>query len=207
MANFDWQTEYHRYHRYFTDLSRFYQSKKAKTYLGIILSLLTTTFFVVFAIKPTLVTIAQLIRQTKDQKEVEASLEKKINSLSQAQNEYLAVEPNLSLLEDALPQEPQAPLLIKQLEALASQNNVSIDRLRINEFNLKKNSPPQSEKQPLTFSFAATGDYANLKAFLSSLANLRRIVLVESFSFQKKGVGEKTVLSLNLIAKAWSLEK
>jgi len=207
MANFDWQTEYHRYHRYFTDLSRFYQSKKAKTYLGIILSLLTTTFFVVFAIKPTLVTIAQLIKQTKDQKEVEASLEKKINSLSQAQNEYLAVEPNLSLLEDALPQEPQAPLLIKQLEALASQNNVSIDRLRINEFNLKKNSPPQSEKQPLTFSFAAIGDYANLKAFLSSLANLRRIVLVESFSFQKKGVGEKTVLSLNLIAKAWSLEK
>jgi Tfp pilus assembly protein PilO len=207
MANFDWQTEYHRYRRYFTDLSRFYQSKKAKTYLGIILSLLTTTFFVVFAIKPTLVTITQLVRQIKDQKLVEASLEKKINSLAQAQNEYLAIESELYLLDEALPQEPQASLLLKQLETLASQKNVNIKRLKINEFELKKTGSHKSEKQPLTFTFTAIGDYPNLKAFLSSLADLRRIVLVESFSFQKKGTGEKTELSLNLVAKAWFLEK
>jgi len=206
MATFDWQTEYHRYRRYFTDLGRFYQTKKARTYVGIILSILTITFFVIFAIKPTLTTIAQLIKQTKDQKLVVVALEKKIANLSQAQNEYLTVESDLYLVDEALPQEPQVPLLIKQLETLAYQNNVNIGRLRINEVDLKKTGSPKTEKQPLSFSFAAFGNYSNLKAFLSSLSSLRRIILVESFSFQK-GIVEKSGLSLNLAAKAWFLEK
>jgi len=206
MAIFDWQTEYHRYRRYFTDLGRFYQTKKARTYVGIILSILTVTFFVIFAIKPTLVTIAQLIKQTKDQKLVVGELEKKITSLSQAQNEYLAVESDLYLVDEALPQEPKVPLLIKQLETLAYQSDVNIGRLRINEVDLKKTGSAKTEKQPLSFSFAAFGNYSNLKAFLSSLSSLRRIILVESFSFQK-GIVEKSGLSLNLAAKAWFLEK
>jgi Tfp pilus assembly protein PilO len=206
MATFDWQTEYHRYRRYFTDLGRFYQTKKARTYVGIILSILTITFFVIFAIKPTLTTIAQLIKQTKDQKLVVVALEKKIANLSQAQNEYLAVESDLYLVDEALPQEPQVPLLIKQLETLAYQSGVSIGRLRINEVDLKKTGSTKIEKQPLSFSFAAFGNYSNLKTFLSSLSSLRTIILVESFSFQK-GTVEKSGLSLNLAAKAWFLEK
>ena len=96
--------------------------------------------------------------------------------------------------------------MIKQLETLAYQSGVNIGRLRINEVDLKKTGSPKTEKQPLSFSFAAFGDYSNLKAFLSSSSNLRRIILVESFSFQK-GTEEKAGLSLNLMAKAWFLEK
>lgn len=206
MATFDWQTEYHRYRRYFTDLSRFYQTKKSRVYTGIILSLLTIAFFVIFAIKPTLTVITQLIRQTKDQKLVTTELEKKISNLSQTQNEYLTVEYDLHLVDEALPQDPQATLLIKQLETLAYQSGVGIGRLRLNEVELKKTGFPKTEKQPLNFSFAAFGNYTNLKNFLSSLSTLRRIILVESFSFQK-GTGEKSGLSLNLVAKAWFLEK
>jgi Tfp pilus assembly protein PilO len=206
MATFDWQTEYHRYRRYFTDLSRFYQTKKSRVYTGIILSLLTIAFFVIFAIKPTLTVITQLIRQTKDQKLVTTELEKKISNLSQTQNEYLTVESDLHLVDEALPQDPQATLLIKQLETLAYQSGVGIGRLRLNEVELKKTGFPKTEKQPLNFSFAAFGNYTNLKNFLSSLSTLRRIILVESFSFQK-GTGEKSGLSLNLVAKAWFLEK
>ena len=206
MATFDWQTEYHRYRRYFTDLSRFYQTKKSRVYTGIILSLLTIAFFVIFAIKPTLTVITQLIRQTKDQKLVTTELEKKISNLSQTQNEYLTVESDLHLVYEALPQDPQATLLIKQLETLAYQSGVGIGRLRLNEVELKKTGFPKTEKQPLNFSFAAFGNYTNLKNFLSSLSTLRRIILVESFSFQK-GTGEKSGLSLNLVAKAWFLEK
>ena len=206
MATFDWQTEYHRYRRYFTDLGRFHQTKKTRVYTGIILSLLTVTFFVIFAIKPTLTTITQLVKQTKDQKLVVSELEKKIVSLSQAQNEYLAVESDLYLVDQALPQEPEAPLLIKQLETLAYQSGVNISRLRLSEVNLKKTDTPKTEKQSLSFNFTAFGNYANLKNFLSSLSSLRRIIIVESFSFQKS-TGEKAGLSLNLMAKAWFLEK
>jgi Tfp pilus assembly protein PilO len=206
MAVFDWQTEYHRYQRYFINLPRFYQNKKARVYTGIILSMVTIIFFVIFAIKPTLVTITQLFKQRRDQQTVVDTLGKKITSLSQAQNEYLAVESDLPIIDQALPQEPQATLLVKQIETLAHQSNVTIGRLRLSEVSLERTGSPKTEKQSLAFSFSAFGDYANLKNFLTSLFNLRRIVLVEGFSFQK-GLSENGKLSLNLTAKAWFLEK
>jgi len=206
MADFNWQTEYHRYRRYFTDLTKFYQHKKARTYTAIILSLLTVTFFIFFAIRPTLKTIAQLIRETKDQKTVATELEKKINNLSEAQKNYLVVEPELNLVEETLPQKAEVTLLTKQIETLARQSGVAIVNLRFSEVNLTEKQTGKQEKQEVKFSFNVLGDYLNLKNFLKSLMSLRRLVLVESFSFQT-GKGEGNILSLNLNGQAWFLTK
>ncbi len=207
MADLDWKTEYHRYRRYFTDLSHFYKNEKTRTYTTIVLSLLTVTFFIFFAIRPTLKTIAQLIRQTKDQKTVAAELEKKINNLSEAQRNYLTVEPNLLLIEEALPQKAEVSLLSKEIETLARRSGIVIVNLRFSEVNLvgeQKNN--KGEKQKVKFSFNALGSYPNLKSFLSDVMNLRRIVLVEAFSFQT-GKSDSNILSLNLNAQAWFLTK
>ena len=204
MANFNWQTDYHRYQRYFTDLGKFYQNKKAKTYTGIILSLLTIIFFIFFAIRPTFKTIAQLIRQTKDQKNVASELEKKINNLAKAQENYLTIEPELTLVEEALPQKAEVALLTKELETLASQNGVGIVNLRFSEIDLGENKQLKKEKQEIKISLNVLGDYPNLKNFLKNLVSLRRIVLVEAFSFQT-GKSEGNILSLNLNAQAWFL--
>ena len=131
MANFNWQAEYHRYRRYFNDLSKFYQHKKARAYTGIIFSLLTVIFFIFFAIRPTLKTITQIIRQLADQKTVSHELERKINNLSEAQKSYLIIEPELALVEEALPQKAEVTLLTKQIEALARQSGITIVNFRL----------------------------------------------------------------------------
>lgn len=206
MADFNWQTEYHRYRRYFTDLSKFYQKKKARVYVEIILSLLAVTFFISFAIRPTFKTIAQLIRETKDQKTVAAELEKKINNLSEAQRNYLTIEPELVLIEEALPQKAEVTLLAKQIETLAHRSGIAIVNLRFTEVNLTENQTGKQEKQEVKFSFNALGDYLNLKNFLRDLMSLRRIVLVKAFSFQT-GKSEGNILSLNLNGQAWFLNQ
>jgi Tfp pilus assembly protein PilO len=206
MADFNWQTEYHRYHRYFTDLSHFYQNKKGRVYTGIILSLLTITFFIFFAIRPTLKTIAQLIRQTKDQRIVSSELEKKINNLSESQKNYLVIEPNLFLIEEALPQKAEIALLTKQLETLAHQSGIAIVNLRFTEVSLAGNQNSKEEKQEIKFVFNALGDYSNLKSFLRNLTSLRRIVIIEAFSFQTNK-SDGNILSLNLNGQAWFLTK
>lgn len=203
MADFNWQTGYHRYQRYFTDLSKFYQKKKVKTYTGIILSLITVIFFLFFAIRPTLTTIAQLIRETKDQKNVATEMEKKINNLSEAQVNYLSIEPELLLVEQALPKKPEVALLTKEIEALAKQTGVGITSLRFSEVDLTTDGK-QQEKQEIKISLNVLGDYPNLKIFLGNLMSLRRVILIEAFSFQT-GKGESNILSLNLAAKAWFL--
>ena len=206
MADFNWQTEYHRYRRYFTDVSKFYQKKKTRVYVELILSLLAVTFFISFAIRPTLKTIAQLIKQTKDQKNVSAELEKKINNLSEAQRNYLTIEPELVLIEEALPQKAEVTLLTKEIETLAHQSGIAIVNLRFTEVNLTENQTGKQEKQEVKFSFNALGDYLNLKNFLRDLMSLRRVVLVKAFSFQT-GKSESNILSLNLNGQAWFLTK
>jgi Tfp pilus assembly protein PilO len=206
MADFNWQTGYHRYRRYFTDLSKFYQKKKARVYVEIILSLLAVTFFISFAIRPTFKTIAQLIRETKDQRTVSSELEKKINNLSEAQRNYLTIEPELVLIEEALPQKAEVTLLTKEIETLAHRSGIAIVNLRFTEVNLTENQTGKQEKQEVKFSFNALGDYPNLKNFLRDLMSLRRVVLVKAFSFQT-GKSESNILSLNLNGQAWFLTK
>jgi Tfp pilus assembly protein PilO len=204
MANFNWQTDYHRYQRYFTDLTRFYQNKKARTYTGIILSLITVVFFISFAIRPTLKTIAQLFRQTQDQKSVALEMEKKISNLAEAQRNYLMIEPEIPLIKQAVPQKAEIALLTKEIEALAKQAGVGLVNLRFSEIDLSTDSQQQKEKQEVKIHLNLIGDYPNLKNFLTNLMSLRRIILVEAFSFQT-GKGQNNVLSLNLNAKAWYL--
>jgi Tfp pilus assembly protein PilO len=203
MADLKLQTSSHRYQRYFTDLGQFYQNKKTRTYGGIILSLVKIIFFVFFAIRPTLKTITQLIRQTKDQKKVAEEMEKKINSLAEAQRNYLAIESDLPVIEEAIPQKAEIALLTKEIEALAKEAGVDLKSLRFNEIALSADQQPK-EKQEIKISFNVLGSYSNLKNFLRNLMSLRRVILVENFSFQT-GKEDSSILSLTFSAEAWFL--
>lgn len=211
---FSWQIEYHRYREYFANLGRFYQQKKARTYAGIIFSILTVAFFLLFAIKPTVTTIAALLKQIKDQKLVAEKLQIKINALQEAQNEYLVVESNLHLVDEALPIDPSVSALAKQIEALSRNSSVSLKTIRYNQAPLMGEEDSgvgvQKEKKPnqaisVSFNLAVSGDYLSLKNFLQSLSSLRRTILVQSLSF-KTGKTEDQALVLNLNAQAHYLK-
>ena len=206
MPNLNLQGQSHRYNRYFVDLGKIYQTKKGRIYTGIVFSLITIIFFIVFAIRPTLVTIAQLVKQTKDQKLVVTELEKKINNLAEAQKNYLAVSDDLNLVEEALPGKANLSLLTRQIETLARQAGVNIVNLRFSNISLLQTNAPKGERIEVLFSFNGLGDYQNLKNFLNSLTSLKRIILIEAFSFQS-GKESSNILSLNINGKAWFMEK
>lgn len=198
--------KYRQYNRYFTDISHFYKTKKGRVYTGIILSLITINFFIFFAIKPTLVTIVQLVRQVKDQKELAIDMDKKIKALGNAQSQYLEVEGQLYLIDEALPKTPNLTVLIKELEALAFKSQVAVIGSRINQVPISGQGEPQENKQSVDFSFTAVGDYARLKDFMSSLSDLRRVITIEGFAFQNNK-DNPGLLTLTINAKAWYQEK
>lgn len=208
--------EYHRYRRYFVDIRRLYQKKKVRVYTGIVLSILTTAFFLFFAIRPTVTTIASLIKEIKEKKEIAAKLQNKINALNSAQSEYQQVEKDLFLVDEALPKNANLSLFIRQLEALTSKNNVAVQSIHFEETILKgKEALPEAMKTKekvekkeifpgMNFSLAVAGDYRHLKSFLGFLSSSRRLVLIENFSFQTLAKEEKNLI-LSLGAKAYYL--
>jgi len=206
---------YRRYRRYFVGIDRLYQTKKAQTYTGIVLSILAVAFFLFFAIRPTFVTIAGLFKEIKDKRTIAEQLEEKINTLNSAQLEYQRVESSFFLLDQALPVQADVSFLIRQLEALARKDNVDLGVLQLGTTTLKgepitvkasktqKTEEGQEDAQGANFSLAIKGNYQQVKTFLDDMSRLRRLALVEAFAFQAGK--EETELILTLNAKAYYL--
>lgn len=197
----DWQTEYRRYQHYFLSISTLYRRKKVRVYTELVLTILIICFFLFFAIKPTLVTITSLVKTLSDQKLVSQKLEEKINSLNLAQSQYNLVQPDLYLLDEAIPVQPQIAILIKQLETLGRYSGVTIDGIQLTKINLMDNEAGLKQ-EPIGFNIAVSGDYQSLKYFLKNISSFRRVILIDNFNF-KTGKTDKLALYLSLNNKAF----
>lgn len=208
---FDWKTEIHRYRHYFTNLRGLTEKKAVRSFTNLTLTLLTISFFGFFAIKPTLVIIASLVREIKDKQEINLRLKNKITDLVKAQDEYSLNQDRLYLLDQALPETPDFPPLIFALEREAILTGVqltsfSISKIKIIEVKTKTESIPQKNSQIPSFEFnlSLTGEYQNLKEFLKNIENLRRSANFTSVSFAKvKQTGEEVPkIRLTILGKA-----
>ena len=135
---------------------------------------------------------------------VTQKLEEKINNLNAAQQEYFTVQSNLYLVDQALPKDSQISILVKQLEVLASKAGVSVEAVQYSPVILKGDA---NESKPLSVDFKIVlgGNYQNLKNFLLSLNNFRRIIHIDGFAF-KAGRAEEG-LDLSVSAKAFFEEE
>ena len=84
-------------------LNKFYENPVARVSIELFLSIFTVIFFAVFAIRPTLLTIADLIKEIEDKEDLIVQLDRKIASLSSAETEYRKFYYQLGLLDEAIP--------------------------------------------------------------------------------------------------------
>jgi len=207
---FNTQTEYHRYQRYFTNISRLYQKREVKIYTGLIMTFATISFFALFALRPTITTIASLIQELEIQKQIDSQLQAKINTLGQAQKNYSQLT-NASLIEEAIPTQSGIEQLLYNLEYLIKQQGLTIRSLSFNPIVL--NGIPKENQ--IGFSIAISGSKDALNQLLDSFYSLRRVITIDSTTFSKSQAIEKTEgtaqtsseINLNLSGSAYFLYK
>lgn len=211
---------YHQYRsRYGGRLKTLSQEPVAQASLVLIFSLLTVSFFGIFAIKPTLVTIAELMRSIRDKKEIKTQLQNKIEALTLAQTNYEKVKPHLEEIEKIIPQEALFLHLLSEINLVAWENRVVLEGGRFGDFVLVKTkeglvikekdkeataSATKSPLDELAFSLSLSGEYQNLKKFLQELAKIDRLIVMEETIFQTEGT-EEVGLLVDLQAKAFYL--
>lgn len=198
----DYKVDYRHYRRYYRNLLELYKRPPVRDFTFLILSLLTAAFFGLFAIKPSVKTIGELIKETKDKRMASQKLEQKINALSIAQREYALIQSDLATIYNVLPKKSDFSKLAKKIEYLAEKNNTLILGFRIEKANLF--GQEEKELGPLNFTLDIVGEYSDLRNLVADLENLDRVVIVESFSFSKKKKGreEETGPSLSLTVSA-----
>ena len=204
--NTDIKEKYQQQRRYSIRLPKISYTVKTRSMIWLAVTILTVSFFLIAAIKPTLTTIAQLNREIKDKEEANQQLQKKINALITAQENYAKNSDNLILLDQALPENSEFPTLAYFLEQVATQSGVTLKSLNFERIDdraetRKQNSP--STGQSFNFSLAASGEYVNLKGFLASLEASRRILTLTGSTFSKNKKNEtETELQLSVSGKA-----
>jgi Tfp pilus assembly protein PilO len=182
------------YQKYYKELLPYLKQEKSQQYFTLILTFGAAIFFALFAISPTLSTIAKLQKEIKDSKIVDQKLSQKINSLSSLSQEYITVQNDISYVLDAIPQKPEAPTLVAQIQSIAKNSSINISSIEISPINF--DSQQKGLNSAFTFNIAAQGTYQDLQTFLSDLTIMQRVISVDSISIAK---GEADLgLQLNL---------
>lgn len=202
-----WRRKYLRYKTYFLDIISQYRTRAdVKMYLELLLSLTTISILSVFALKPTLVTIAQLLKEVDSKEEIIEKLDEKIGNLEKAQVVYSQERARISLLETAIPKDPSPELFARQVEALSGKDSTTIVSISMAEVTIlgqeraKKAQPKlvplPGESGELSFSIITSSNYPALFSFLSDMENLRRPVVVDKVNLRSPQGGAAETLVL-----------
>lgn len=185
-------------------LSDFYQKPVARVSIELFLSIGAVLFFAVFAIRPTLLTMSDLIKEIEDKRQLDKQMAQKIAALSSAQSEYLKQQDRVGVLDEAVPTGPNLIGLFKIIEKLASDNQLVITAMSVNDVPKDIVGNPsfdQLERKNLEFTVGITGDYASVRNFVNQLIQVRRTILVDRVTFSVSDIrGSKrldAVVSVN----------
>lgn len=163
MAPLDYKTSLARYRRY---LATVQQQPLLKASLYLVLSLLLIIILIWAALRPTLITIASLSGDIKQQAEIEKKLDVKISQISQAQQVLSANEAKLIVLNQALPVGEEFSTWGKRMEDLAQEERVFLTGVSLENYQ--------------DFSLTVQGNYFQLRNYLGRIENLRRLMKIES---------------------------
>ena len=134
-------------------LRQFYDRPVAKVSLELVFSLLAVIFFALFAIRPTLVTMSDLVKEINDKTALDNRLKEKIASLTSAKDEFEASEPRFAVLEQAIPGTPRFEEALLLIEKTASNYKLPITAIQLREIpkgsiTAPNGSPPTPELAP-----------------------------------------------------------
>jgi hypothetical protein len=187
-----WRKEYNRFRKYYSDIVSLYQQKQSfQTFLEIFLSLTTIIAFTLLALRPTVLTISQLLTEIREKEGLVSQMDEKISALQQAQGILVQESVNLARLNTAIPDSPTPETYIRQAEGVAKANNVQILGLSAGEATFlgqtqeKRKSSEEAlpgGAEGIAVSTSVSGDYPSLASFLSSLENLLRPIFVDNLS-------------------------
>lgn len=184
-----------------TNLIQFYNRPVAQVSLELFLSIIAVIFFAIFAIRPTLVTISDLIKEIDDKKALSEKMSQKIASLATIQTQYLSLGDQILVLDEAIPAKPKFEEALRVIEKIASERKLVINSIQVNEVPAAQEEDipfSQKERKNLPVSVMVSGDYLTIRNFVEDLKNYRRALIVDSIIFSVNEERNQKKLTANI---------
>lgn len=121
-------------------------------------------------------------------------MEQKITALIEAQATYENIKDSLPVLDQALPKNPDAVILARELRNVANLSQASISAIQIpsvpiitKEASAGAKVVAQKPLQEFPVTVVLSGSYENLKTFLAGILEMRRITSIDMISIKQSG--------------------
>ena len=158
-------------------------TKKTKDYTYIVIFFLIFSFFIFFAIRPSLITALSLAAEENQLNKTNASYEADIVNILSLQNALQNYQDRLYLLADSLPDKPQLNKILTDIEQNGEKNSVVITKMNFNEVALTRKQTTDLHTVEVNIQAATT--YENLLSFIEDLSNQRRIKSIDKIDILK----------------------
>jgi len=184
----NWRGNYARYKSFFLNILNTYKSKPdISLFIELLFSLVAISVFLVFAIKPTVITIIELNKTIKNKEETIIKLNQKITNLRKADQLLQENIELISYLLDAVPKESNVGDAIGQLQGYASLTNTNVLNIASNDIYIKgegkaKNNNEDKLSKPFGYGgkevqislSLSSDDFKSIFAFIEKVERLRR---------------------------------
>lgn len=170
----------------------FYRNPVARVSIELIISIIAVIFFALFAIRPTLITMADLVKEIADKKELNEQMDLKIASLYTAQTQYEQYLDKFYLLDQSIPRRFDVVNSLKKIEKLAGEEQLVIDNISLSDVpeligeELITTNFDDYKKVFLDFNIAVVGNYAQIRSFVEKVMFLRQSIIIDRVTFDKE---------------------
>jgi hypothetical protein len=185
-----WRGSYTRYREFFMNIAASYKKRPdVRAFLEVILSLTTITVFLLFALKPTAVTIINLLQQIKERQATLSVLTQKVADLTAASTIIQQNQNNIPYINIAVPDVPNHDIFSGQVEGLAAKDSVSITGLSIpkipilgdltNKATGKFTALPGGANE-MPFTISISGNFNSVSSFIHDFDNMRIATIIDT---------------------------
>lgn len=178
------------------------KNKRTVQFTYLVLTIIALMFFGLFAINPTLSTIAKLQKELADSEFVDDQLRRKIQNLSSLQQGYAIIQNDLPEIESSVPKSPQAPILIAQIQSVAKTNSISLLSTQVFPVELNQIASPTKSHGTFSFIILGQGTNASISDFVDKISKIQRVISLDQITLTKKA-DSSNLLQISLRGSAY----
>jgi len=168
------------------DIEQFYNKPVTRVSFELIVSILTVILFALFALRPTLLTMSDLLREIEEKRQLDEQLGEKISSLATAQSEFTTYQVQVQALDQAILQNSSLEEVAYYLESLLLDSGMTVQRLAFGKIPVRTSPLPDIPGQPVLTKYQVQivldGDLAQFRTFLQRVETIKPLFSVDGWS-------------------------
>lgn len=178
------------------NLQLFYDKPIVKVSLELVISVVVVTLLALFALRPTLLTMSELLKEIEEKEELDQALQQKIAALATAESEWQVFQSQVARIQQSFLQNPSLEEVLVYLEYLARKQEVFVFSMSVPDIAVQLNlfsdpSRPANSTAPnlalatYDVNFQVSGEYDKILDFAREIENQQPLMSIESIQINQ----------------------